>query len=397
MSQRRLNAQEVAATLISYDHSLEKQWNRSPYGLSLQCIFNGLSHHWDFFNYPPLKLLISTYGGVHSKSRMDQYESCFKCYCKHRLVILPSNEAEQNVMLVDDKIGSLQWENLRDLQTQASQAAGVKIDALFSLTQPEIGGTEFKEIAMFQGAPSSPKKVKLEEQDCTTAESESIELSELRGVHKINEMRVLVTNSPQLIQWQGYGLKLHIPQNSLPSDVDSCTITIEVSLSGQYQFPSNTELVSPVVWLRCDPCCKFNVPLSLEIQHCAPLKNSFRLFMARASCTQKDLPYSFKVLHGGVFVESSPYGIIDLKHFCGVSVVQEKSDQRRYWSNVFYMGPPSNRDIHFTVTWHDDAHINVSIYIVNDARSDIIILSIDCEERVCIEEGSTWTRAVCYV
>ena len=38
------------------------------------------------------------------------------------------------------------------------------------------------------------------------------------------------------------------------------------------------------------------------------------------------------------------------------------NDQKNvgYWSSVYYMGLPNNREIHFTVTWHDDAHITVS-------------------------------------
>ena len=170
-----------------------------------------------------------------------------------------------------------------------------------------------------------------------------------------------VTNSPRLFKWKGYGLRLIIPLGSLPSRIKSCTITINATLSGQYQFPPNTHLVSPVFWLRCEPYCKFNKPLTLEIQHCAPLKNSSALFIVKAKCTQKDLPYSFKTLHGGTFTETSSYGSIALDSFSGIEVIQERSDERRYWSNVFYMGPPNNRDIHFTITWHDDAHITVSM------------------------------------
>ena len=169
-----------------------------------------------------------------------------------------------------------------------------------------------------------------------------------------------MTNLSQSFHWEGYGLKLHIPPGSLPENAKNCTISIKVSLSGQYLFPFNTELVSPVFWLKCEPWIKFKFPLSLEIEHCAPLENSHRLFITRATCSQKDLPYLFKVLHGGTFSTQSTYGSIALDHFSGVGVVQERSDERRYWSNVFYMGPPNSRDIHFTVTWHTDAHIKVS-------------------------------------
>ena len=184
--------------------------------------------------------------------------------------------------------------------------------------------------------------------------------AELRGVDILQEVEVYATDSPQLFEWKGYGLRLNIPPGSLPRHVRCCTITIRASLSGQYHFPHNTHLVSPVFWLQCEPDCKFRFPLSLEIQHCAPLENSFRLFMVKAQCTQKDLPYLFKTLHGGTFTETSSYGSIAMDLFSGIGVVQERSDEHRYWSNVFYMGPPNNSNIHFTVTWHTDAHITVS-------------------------------------
>ena len=171
-----------------------------------------------------------------------------------------------------------------------------------------------------------------------------------------------MTNSSQSFHWEGYGLKLHIPPGSLPKSVENCTITIKASLSGQYQFPPDTELVSPVFWLMCEPRMRFNVPLTLEIEHCAPLENCLHLSMTRALCSQKDLPYLFRfLLEGtGTFTKYSTYGSIALGGFSGVGVVQERSEERRYWSNVFYMGPPNSRDIHFTVTWHTDAHITVS-------------------------------------
>ena len=176
----------------------------------------------------------------------------------------------------------------------------------------------------------------------------------------MQETEVIVTRAAQCFQWKGYGLKLVIPSQSLPVHISVCTLTITMSISGQYQLPDGTELVSPVFWLRCEPkFTEFIKPLSLEIQHCALPENSHRLFMARAACTQKDLPYTFKLLHGGTFNKHSSYGVIGLHSFSGVGVAQERSEERRYWSSVFYMGPPHNTNIHFTVTWHSDAHITV--------------------------------------
>lgn len=177
-----------------------------------------------------------------------------------------------------------------------------------------------------------------------------------------------VTNNCQSFYWKGYGLKLYIPSQSLPSHANSCTISIAVSLSGQYKFPAGTQRVSPVFWLKCEPKTKFIVPLSLEIEHCALLENTANLFMARALCSQEDLPYSFQVLDGGIFTEHSTYGVIQLSQFSCVGVGQKQSKDQplstlwRYWSKVYYMAmdQPNDKKIHFVVTWDDDAHQSVS-------------------------------------
>ena len=120
--------------------------------------------------------------------------------------------------------------------------------------------------------------------------------------------------------------------------------------------------------------------------------------MVKAQCTQKDLPYSFKTLHEAIFTETSSYGSITMNSFSGIGVVQERSDERRYWSNVFYMGPPNNRDIHFTITWHDDARITVSMragqkelfnVLLINYYSKYIILLADREEGILFEESHT--------
>ncbi len=176
-----------------------------------------------------------------------------------------------------------------------------------------------------------------------------------------------VTNSPQSFHWKEYGLKLIIPELSLPENSSShYIITIKVSLSGQYQFQDDTELVSPIFWLSCKPHCKFLHPLCLEIEHCALPENSKHLSMAMVNWTQEDFPYSFKLLEGGIFSNHSSSGVIALKDFGGIGVIQKWSKQRQYWSDIFYIAssPPNiGWDIHFAITWHDSAHIKVSCCI----------------------------------
>ena len=169
----------------------------------------------------------------------------------------------------------------------------------------------------------------------------------------------MVTNSSQCVVWKDFGLKLHIQQNSLPAGVKECVINIKVSLAGQYEFPENLHLVSAIFWLRCEPMCKFSLPVSLEIQHCANPRNISKLCFVKALCSQRNLPYTFKQLSGARFSES--HGIIQVNSFSGVAITQQGSEEREYVARLFYqMQHIHTYDIHLVVTWNIEAHLTVS-------------------------------------
>ena len=176
---------------------------------------------------------------------------------------------------------------------------------------------------------------------------------------------VVYSSHDQQISWPGYGLRLHIPKGCLPAGMEQCTINIKASLAGQYEFPENSHLVSAVYWLRCEEVHKFTRPITLEIQHCTKSENvtGLKLSFVRAVCSQKQLPYTFKQLSGGIFTSHSSYGVIELNNFSGVGVTQEGSEDREYCSRIFYMHSsqeePINREIHFVVTWNIEAHLMV--------------------------------------
>ena len=190
----------------------------------------------------------------------------------------------------------------------------------------------------------------------------SIAVWDLRGVEVCGEMTVVVNPShAQQISWEGFGLKIHIEEGSLPPDTKQCVISIKASLAGQYEFPENSHLVSAVFWLRCEPMCKFTKPITVEMQHCARSENvaNLNLKFVRANCRQKHFPYTFKQL-GGNFSSHSSYGIIELNSFSGVAITQEGSTAREYCSQLFYLGHPNICSIHFVVTWNLEAHLTVS-------------------------------------
>ena len=175
---------------------------------------------------------------------------------------------------------------------------------------------------------------------------------------------MVVTNGPQSFSWEGYGLKLHIPQGCLPAGVEQCTINIKVSLAGQYEFPENTHPVSAVFWLRCEPRCKFVVPVSVEIQHCARPENISKLSFVKAVCSQESLPYTFRRQRSGRFTSSSSYGVLELESFSGAGVTQEGSEDREYIARLFYQCQTiRNYEIHLVVTWNIDAYLTVSLVL----------------------------------
>ena len=190
-------------------------------------------------------------------------------------------------------------------------------------------------------------------------------LLDLPGVEVIGQTSLVITSSAQTFQWTGYGFKLHVPEDSLPVDVDSCVLHIYASISGQYQFPGNQELVSAVYWVRCEPPCRFKQQLTAEFQHCAKKAYSNMLTFVRAVCSQKTLPYAFIKVEGcGTFTDQSSYGIIQLDHFSGYAVTGDSPIERMYTASLYYLGRGiCSWEIHLVVTWDDEPHVTVSKYL----------------------------------
>ena len=181
----------------------------------------------------------------------------------------------------------------------------------------------------------------------------------LHGVDICGETTIVATNSPRSFVWKEFGLKLYIEQGSLPAGMKECMINIKASLAGQYEFPENLHLVSAIFWLRCEPTCKFSLPVYLEIQHCANPRNISKLCFVKSLCSQKTLPYTFKQLPGGNYSEG--YGIIQMNSFSGIAITQQGSEEREYVARLFYQSQNiCTYDIYLVVTWNIEAHLTVS-------------------------------------
>ena len=165
-------------------------------------------------------------------------------------------------------------------------------------------------------------------------------------------------------EWEGYGLKLHVPEGSLPHGVGACKINIRVSFSGQFQLPENSDLLSPIFWISAPS--KFAKPVTLEIQHCALREDEAivsDLNFVSTKCSQMDLPYRFKQLEGGVFTMHSSYGSIQLSHFSGVGVAGAKETPRLYCAHLYHtMKQMHDWRFYLAITRDLEAHITVSSF-----------------------------------
>ena len=163
-----------------------------------------------------------------------------------------------------------------------------------------------------------------------------LSLDSIREVEVIRETEFIVSTKGDFFEWEGYGLRLSISEDSLPTGMEECRINIKASLSGPFQLPEDSGLLSPVFWISA--LCKFKKPVTLEVQHCASRDEaSFAdLNFISTKCSQKTLPYTFKLLDGGRFPADSSYGIIQLSHFSGIGITGRKRTPRAYCAQIYY-------------------------------------------------------------
>ena len=123
----------------------------------------------------------------------------------------------------------------------------------------------------------------------------------------------LQRNSPQLLNWEEYGLRIAIPHEAVPL-YDTVDVAITALVSGEFIFPEDTELVSAVYAISVSkPLLE---PVQLEIQHCVFIeKPSHSNYLSFATAPSDQPPYQFKPVKGGEFPIGSRYGSICINEF----------------------------------------------------------------------------------
>ena len=183
--------------------------------------------------------------------------------------------------------------------------------------------------------------------------------AEVSGI--IAEKTVLVTNQKQNIVWEGYGLRLHIPSNSLPEDCSQFELKMAVTRLGQYKLPTDDGILVSALYSFHHTLGdkELRQPVTIEMQHCAT--NSSTLCIVQAEDTSDTL----EIIEGGIFDHREGYGVIKLRHFCSLGVYVQwfiasliwtlKSRAMLYYTNI----KPRRFEFHLYIVPYVEALIEV--------------------------------------
>ena len=161
----------------------------------------------------------------------------------------------------------------------------------------------------------------------------------------------VVGDKPQKLEWPGYGFYIEIPEGALPPGV-TASVAVKVILSGQFQLPENSQLISAIYWVSSSEV--FLKEVAVNIQHCAVINSkeqcsSFRFIIAK--CSQEVLPYRFREREG-VFNPHTQYGAIKLKQFSLIGETASADTETLCTALMFYKqrrASPLVADFHFVV------------------------------------------------
>ena len=177
-------------------------------------------------------------------------------------------------------------------------------------------------------------------------------------------MLEVVGDKSQKLKWPGYGFSLDVPDGALPPGV-TASVAIKVILAGRFQFPENSQLISAIYWISASE--QFLEEVAVNIQHCAVIKSDeeaskFRFIIAK--CSQKELPYRFRVREG-VFKPHTQSATIMLKQFSLVGEVGPEGTEQNYAILQFYKHYPSPAivDFLFAVVQDREPDLQVQIYM----------------------------------
>ena len=157
----------------------------------------------------------------------------------------------------------------------------------------------------------------------------------------------VVGDKPQILAWPGYGFYLEVPDGSLNPGV-TASIAVKAILTGQFVLPEDRQLISAIYWISSSQV--FLKEVAVNIQHCAVIRSKeectkFKFIIAK--CSQKELPYRFKVREG-VFNPHIQYATIKLKQFSIIGATSPTGTSKRYTALKFYKPIPHTHNAEFS-------------------------------------------------
>ena len=185
------------------------------------------------------------------------------------------------------------------------------------------------------------------------------------GNLQIAKLSLPITNSLRHFYWKGYGLRLTIPENSLPPGVEKCTLFLSVWLNAPFEASKGCELLSALYNIKCEPEVIFKRKMTIEIQHCADSELASELSLVRASDTCKSAP-EFIVLKHSAFLTNKCYGYTQVNHcswyaiFRMFSSLLMRNTERRYSLMLFYKKQTAY-DVDIVVAVCQDLEAQVSV------------------------------------
>ena len=159
----------------------------------------------------------------------------------------------------------------------------------------------------------------------------------LPGVHFIHSETFTLQHSTELqtIGWEKFGFKLHVPSDAFSENY--LNITIGVSLSGNFKFPTKTTSVSAVYYVAMSS--ELLQPVTMEMEHCVIAKDEEHLRVlnfATAAIRPGYSIYNFDVINGGVFSTSNSWGSIQVSSFSLNTITSNNTDSIGYSAQIVY-------------------------------------------------------------
>ena len=76
-------------------------------------------------------------------------------------------------------------------------------------------------------------------------------------------------HSEWLVHDPAHGVRINIPADSVPPNVEKFTVKIHAYINGNFHIPDEYEICTAIVMIQTDPQFEFLKPVSLKLPHCA--------------------------------------------------------------------------------------------------------------------------------